>query len=143
MMERPVAGAGHSPPQHQLWGEGMGLPGLAVRGYLICLQEVVSHPVMCPALSPPPRQNQPGPVCVAQGDQGLENQHDSEVPLTLSHLLPLPAQKGHRQAPVPHTLPLLSSLTGLEACRPWDPATCQIRGGILTRPSGFYLHVRI
>lgn len=75
MMERPVAGAGHSPPQHQLWGEGMGLPGLAVRGYLICLQEVVSHPVMCPALSPPPRQNQPGPVCVAQGDQGLENQH--------------------------------------------------------------------
>lgn len=71
---RPGVGAGHSLPQHRPWGEGMALPGPAMRGYLIRLQEVAPHPVTCPALSPLPRQNQPRLVCVAQGGQGLENQ---------------------------------------------------------------------
>lgn len=66
---RPVVGAGHLP-----WGEGMGLPGLAVRGYVICLQEVAPYPVTCPTLSPLAGRNRPGPVCAAQGGQGLENQ---------------------------------------------------------------------
>lgn len=40
MTRRPGVGAGHLP-----WGEGMRLPGLAVRGYVICLQEVAPYPV--------------------------------------------------------------------------------------------------
>lgn len=147
---RPVVGAGHSLPQPRPWGEGMGLPGLAVRGYLIRLQEVAPHPMTCPAPSPLPRQNQPRPVCVAQGGQGLENQQvvlgsTSDPPC----LPPSACAGGHRQARVSGTLPLLPSLTAVAPCQQragaWLPlgASEQLnRMQYSSQTSGFYLHRR-
>lgn len=115
---RPVVGAGRSLPQPRPWGEGMGLPGLAVRGYLIRLQEVAPHPMTRPALSPLLTQNQPRPVCVAQGGQGLENQQVVLGSTSDPPCRPPSAHAGRRQAGLgPGTLPLLPSLTGVAPCQ--------------------------